>query len=130
MAAAYPDAAEALRRSLAAHGAALIRLDDRDAARLSRLHNLAKQFFEQRPHSAKASASRDVCIPSVGPAAVRLGWRAPSAAKELLRCFRGHPLPLRSREDALLAASARECEARLHAILTQCACAALRTTAR
>lgn len=124
------EAAEAVRRSLSAHGAALVRLGQRDAARLSRLHRLAKQFFEQRQRRAKASASRDIFIPSVGPAGVRVGWHAPSAAKELLRCFRGHPLPLRSREDALLAGSARLCEARLHAILTQCACAAIGTTAR
>jgi hypothetical protein len=123
-------AAEALRRSLATHGAALVRIGHRDAARLARLHSLAKRFFEQRQGQAKAGASRDVRIPSVGPAAVRLGWRAPSAAKELLRCFRGHPLPLRSRADAPLARSARLCEARMHALLTQCACAAIGTTER
>jgi len=116
-------AAATLRTSLRTHGAALVRLGSRDAARLARLLTLSLPFFQRSPH--KASASRDVCIPSVGPAVVRLGWRAPSHAKELLRCFRGHPLPLRRAEDAPLLAAARLCEASYHALLTRCTCAAL-----
>ena len=87
------DAAAEIIAGLSLRGAVLVRLGVDDAAALASLLRYSSHFFE-KPHGEKAYVARDAVIPAVGPAAVRVGWRQPSASKELLRCFRGHPLPL------------------------------------
>ena len=51
-----------------------------------------KRFFAAAP-AVKAAESAVASCPAVGPTPVRLGWRRPSAAKELWRTFRGCDAP-------------------------------------
>ena len=120
-----PRAVAALLAGLRAGvGAALVRHTRAEALILARLEAAAAEFFAAAP-AVKAAASAVASCPAVGPTPVRLGWRRPSAAKELWRTFRGcdAPFPAAPRRLATLARAAGRL---LHRTLVACLRAVLR----
>ena len=120
-----PRAVAALLAGLRAGvGAALVRHTRAEALILARLELAAAEFFAAAP-AVKAAASAVASCPAVGPTPVRLGWRRPSAAKELWRTFRGcdAPFPEAPRRLATLARAAGRL---LHRTLVACLRAVLR----